>query len=110
MDIKNSRESYGRTVGIEGYDVDKVQKSVEYLLGGAVPYEFCTTVVLEYHRRSDFESIGRWIAGAERYYLQRFICSEGVIREGLHRYNDSIMEQALEIVKRDVPAARLRGW
>ena len=110
MDIKNSRESYGRTVGIEGYDVDKVQKSVEYLLGGAVPYEFCTTVVLEYHRRSDFESIGRWIAGAERYYLQRFICSEGVIREGLHRYNDSIMEQALEIVKKDVPAARLRGW
>jgi len=110
MDIKNSRESYGRTVGIEGYDVGKVQKSVEYLLGGAVPYEFCTTVVLEYHRRSDFESIGRWIAGAERYYLQRFICSEGVMREGLHRYNDSIMEQALEIVKRDVPAARLRGW
>ncbi len=110
MDIKNSRGSYGRTVGIEGYDVGKVQKSVEYLLGGAVPYEFCTTVVLEYHRRSDFESIGRWIAGAERYYLQRFICSEGVMREGLHRYNDSIMEQALEIVKRDVPAARLRGW
>ena len=87
-----------------------MQKSVEYLLSGAIPYEFCTTVVLEYHQRSDFESIGRWIAGAERYYLQRFISSEGVIREGLHRYNDSIMEQALEIVKKDVPSARLRGW
>jgi len=110
MDIKNSRESYGKTVGIQGYDVENVNKSVEYLLSGAVPYEFCTTVVLEYHQRSDFESIGKWIAKAERYYLQRFLNSENVIKKGLHSYNDSIMEQALEVVKKEVPSAKLRKW
>jgi len=51
MDIKNSLESYGKTVGIEGYDVENVKKSAEFLLSNAVPYEFCTTVVLEYHQR-----------------------------------------------------------
>lgn len=110
MDIKNSPESYGKTVGIQGYDVEKVRKSVEFLLSGAVPYEFCTTVVLEYHQRSDFESIGKWIPNAKQYYLQRFLNSEYVIQPGLHRYNDSIMEQALQIVKREVPSAKLRGW
>ncbi len=110
MDIKNSRESYGKTVGIEGYDVENVSKSVEYLLSNAVPYEFCTTVVLEYHQRSDFESIGKWIANAQRYYLQRFLNAEHVIKKGLHKYNDSIMEQALEIVKKEVPSAKLRKW
>lgn len=110
MDIKNSRESYGKTVGIEGYDVGNICRSVEYLLGGVIPYEFSTTVVLELHQRSDFESIGRWIAGAEKYYLQRFVNTGNVIREGMHRYNESIMCQALEIVQKNVPSAQLRGW
>ena len=110
MDIKNSRERYGETVGIEGYDVENICRSVEYLLSGAIPYEFSTTVVLELHQRSDFEAIGRWIAGAERYYLQRYLDSESVMQGGLHRYNDSIMQQALEIVRENVPSAKLRGW
>lgn len=110
MDIKNSPESYGKTVGIQGYDVEKVNNSVEFLLSDLVPYEFCTTVVLEFHRRSDFESIGRWIANAKRYYLQSFLNSEQVIQPGLHKYNDYIMEQALEIVRKEVPSAKLRGW
>ena len=35
MDIKNSLESYGKTVGIEGYDVENVKKSAEFLLSNA---------------------------------------------------------------------------
>ena len=108
MDIKNSPKSYGKTVGIQGYDLENVKKSVEFLLSDAVPYEFCTTVVLEYHQRSDFESIGKWIRNAKQYYLQSFVNVEYVIRRGLHKYNDSIMEQALEIVRKDVPSAKLR--
>ena len=67
-------------------------------------------MVLELHQRSDFEAIGRWIAGAKRYYLKRFLDSESVMQGGLHRYNDSIMQQALEIVRENVPSAKLRGW
>lgn len=109
MDIKNSQESYGKTIGIEDYDISKVHKSVNYLLRGNVPYEFRTTVVREFHQRSDFESIGRWIRGASRYYLQQFVDSGDVIREGLHGYNKDIMNQALEVVKKSVQTAQLRG-
>ena len=74
MDLKNSKESYGKTVGIEDYDIGNICRSVEYLLSGVIPYEFNTTVVLELHQRSDFESIGRWIEGADQYFLQRCNC------------------------------------
>ena len=109
MDIKNSQESYGKTIGIEEYDIENVNRSVQYLLRGNVPYEFRTTVVQELHRRSDFESIGRWIEGAQHYYLQQFVDSGDIIHPGLHGYNKDIMSQALEIVRKRVPTAELRG-
>ena len=109
MDIKNSQEHYGKTIGIEDYDIRDVHRSVKYLMSGKVPYEFRTTVVREFHQRSDFASIGRWIRGAREYYLQQFVDSGDLIRPGLHGYNKEIMEQALEVVKKDVESAKLRG-
>ena len=109
MDIKNSRESYGRTAGVEGYDITGIERSVRYLMQGKVTYEFRTTVVREFHRKSDFESIGQWIAGAERYYLQQFTDSGDLIQKGLRGYDKNIMEQALEIVRKYVKTAQLRG-
>ena len=45
MDIKNVPEKYGMTIGIKEYNPENVIQSVEYLISGAVPYEFRTTVV-----------------------------------------------------------------
>lgn len=109
MDIKNAPNKYGETIGIEGYNLENILQSVDYLKSGAVPYEFRTTVVREFHKREDFAAIGRWLKGAERYYLQGFVDSGDLIRDGLRAYNKDIMEQALEIVKRNVPNAKLRG-
>lgn len=109
MDLKNSREHYGRTIGIEGYDTGKVEQSVTYLMKGRIPYEFRTTVVQEFHQRSDFEAIGQWIRGADRYFLQQFEDSGDLIRPGLHAYSDTIMRQALEVVQKYIPAAQVRG-
>lgn len=109
MDIKNSRESYGKTIGIEGYDTTAVEQSVSYLLAGHVDYEFRTTVVREFHQKADFESIAEWIRGAKRYYLQQFTDSGDLIRAGLHAYDPDIMNRALAIVKEGVKTAELRG-
>lgn len=109
MDIKNAKENYGRTIGIEDYDVSDVARSVQYLLEGNVPYELRTTVVREFHQRADLEAIGRWIEGAEHYYLQQFVDSGDLIQPGLRGYDRDIMEQALGTVKKYVKAAELRG-
>ncbi|MFV0362762.1 MAG: anaerobic ribonucleoside-triphosphate reductase activating protein [Suipraeoptans sp.] len=109
MDIKNSREKYAKTIGVDDYDLSGVDKSIRLLMKGDMPYEFRTTVVKEFHTKSDFHDMARWIKGARAYYLQHFVDSEEMIQEGLHGYDAPIMEQALEIVKQDVESAQLRG-
>lgn len=109
VDIKNSQENYGKTIGIQEYDIGHIHRTVQYLLSGVVPYEFRTTVVQEFHQKSDFESIGRWIQGAEKYYLQKFEDSGNIIQSGLHAYNKDIMNQAIEIVRKYVKIGELRG-
>ncbi len=109
MDIKNAPGKYGITIGIEDYNMDEIFRSVEFLLSGTIPYEFRTTIVREFHKREDFGAIGRWIRGAERYYLQSFQDSGDLIRPGLRAYTKEILVQALEIVRRNVPKAELRG-
>ena len=109
MDLKNSPEGYGATVGIRDFDVGDVDRSIRFLLGGAVPYEFRTTVVREFHRKADFEAMGQWIEGAKQYYLQQFVDSGHLIGSGLHAYDRGILEQALEIVKKYVKTAQIRG-
>lgn len=109
MDIKNAPDKYGVTIGIEEYDLENILQSVDFLLSGSIPYEFRTTVVREFHKREDFAAIGRWIRGAEKYYLQSFQDSGDLISPGLRGYTKEIMEQALAIVRKNVPNAELRG-
>ena len=109
MDIKNAPGKYGITIGIAEYNMEEVFRSVDFLLSGIVSYEFRTTVVSEFHKREDFASIGRWIKGAGRYYLQNFQDSGDLIRPGLRAYTKDILIQALEVVRRNVPNAELRG-
>lgn len=109
MDIKNAPDKYGVTIGIEDYNLENILQSVNYLMTDVVSYEFRTTVVREFHKREDFASIGRWLRGAKRYYLQGFVDSGDLIQPGLRAYTKDIMEQALEIVQRNIPNAALRG-
>lgn len=109
MDIKNAPDKYGMTIGIEEYDMSNIFQSVDFLMSGDVPYEFRTTVVRQFHKREDFAAIGRWIKGAKQYYLQSFVDSGALICPGMKGYTKEIMEQALGIVQRNIPNAKLRG-
>ena len=108
MDVKNSPEKYPKTVGLPAMP-SGVPESIAYLLGGAVSYEFRTTVVEELHEPLDFVAIGKQIAGAERYFLQRFTDSGDLIGEGMSAPTPEKMEACLAAVRPYVPAVALRG-
>ncbi|HAM69050.1 MAG TPA: anaerobic ribonucleoside-triphosphate reductase activating protein [Ruminococcus sp.] len=110
MDIKNSPEKYAVTAGTERLSIDAVHQSVRYLMRqGRIPYEFRTTVVRQYHTAEDFVSIGKWIRGAEAYYLQNFQNSGRLIDNTVTGCTPAEMRSFLETVRRDVPNAALRG-
>ena len=109
MDIKNSPERYGETVGIPGLDLTPFRESVAFLLSGAVDYEFRTTVVREFHDQESFQSIGPWIAGARRYFLQSFVDRDTVLQEGLHPWEPETLEDFARLVQPYVEQVELRG-
>lgn len=109
MDVKNSPEGYPRTVGVPDLDLGPIRESVSYLLSGAVDYEFRTTVVRELHSRADFETLGPWLQGARRYYLQAFVDRETVIAPGLHPWGKEEMLGFARQMEPWVQEVSLRG-
>lgn len=110
MDIKNCPEKYAATAGTERISIDAVHRSVRYLMQqGKIPYEFRTTVVRQYHTAEDFAAIGKWIRGADAYFLQNFRNTGHLIDNSVSGFTPSEMRQFLEIVRKDVPNAALRG-
>ena len=109
MDIKNCLKKYPQTVGIEKFGLQNVQKSIEFLLSGAVDYEFRTTVVKEYHSVEDIEKIGELIKGAKRYFLQNFVDSGNLIGSGLNSVSPETLREMAAKVSPLVESVSVRG-
>lgn len=109
MDVKNSPERYAQTIGVCAPDLTPVFKSVSFLLRGTVAYEFRTTAVAELHDDASFQKLGDWLAGAERYFIQRFEPRETVLKAGLHAPAPEQLRHWAELVRPKIPNVALRG-
>lgn len=109
MDVKNSPARYARTCGVRQVDLGAIDESIGLLLRGDVPFEFRTTLVAGLHGADDIDAIGRWIAGAPRWFLQPFAESDAVPARGLAAPDAAGLQALLGIAARHVPAAALRG-
>ena len=109
MDVKNSPEKYARTIGLTSFDTAKVTESIRMLLGSGIDYEFRTTVSDKYHELSDFEKMGEWIRGAERYFIQAFTDRDAVPDHTLRAPEPEKLREYLEAIRPFVKRAELRG-
>lgn len=109
MDIKNSKEKYGVTVGIPDYDISPIEKSVRILMNSNIHYEFRTTVTGNFHEENDFRKIGEWIRGAKEYYLQNFVDSGELISGDIEGVTEEKIRGYLEIARQYLPCTQLRG-
>lgn len=109
MDIKSSRAGYGLAAGLPGMDTKPVEESVRLLRAARIPVEFRTTLVKGIHTEEDIRSIGRWLAGTDRYFLQHFEDSENVPDHRLSGFSKQETEGFLKILRRTIPGAAARG-
>lgn len=109
MDIKNSPHKYAKTIGLPSAPLGKIEESIRILMSGKVGFEFRTTLVNGFHTEDDIETIGKWISGAERWYLQAFKDSGELLSEGLCGFSRDEYLRFLDIARRFVPNAQLRG-
>ncbi len=131
MDIKSSVENYSLVTGTEDIDLESVMESANYLMEGHVDFEFRTTIVKPLHKVSDFESIGMMLAGDEKFFIQCYKDSGDILFENdsrvrnkliesvslescdsdmvLTSYSEDEMKSFLEILKKYIPRAEIRG-
>ena len=109
MDIKNSPEKYEAATSFSG--IEKIRESVLLLLQGKVDYEFRTTVTGNLHTADDFEKIGKWIAGAKRYFLQKFRNSENLLTDdgSVFEVEAELLSEYQKIVRKFVMNVQIRG-
>lgn len=91
MDIKNNKENYAKTAGVDNIDFNSIQKSISFLLEGKVDYEFRTTVVEGFHTVDTIADIAEWIKGAKKYYLQNFKDSGDTIQKNLKSIPQNVL-------------------
>ncbi len=110
MDIKNCLEKYPETAGVDdSFDLGAVKRSAEMLMQNAVDFEFRTTVVSPYHTEEDFERIGQWLAGEEKFYLQAFVDSGNLVGDGVYVVTKEKMVSFCNVLKQYVENAQIRG-
>lgn len=109
MDIKNCKDKYALTAGLDNMDISKIEKSVDILMSGKIDFEFRTTVTRELHTPADFVKIGEWIKGNEKYYIQSFIDSGELIENSSSPLDMQGLEALKEAVLPYVPNTFLRG-
>ena len=109
MDIKSSPAGYARCAGVSESVLGPVRESVELLEASGLPHEFRTTAVKPLHTPEDFDAIGRWLAGTERYFIQSFAESGDILGEGMSAFGREELEALLAAVRPWIPGAELRG-
>ena len=108
MDIKSSKNGYSKAAGID-IDIERIEKSVELLKNGDIPFEFRTTVVKGIHSVNDFKGIAEWIKGTKKYFLQKYKDSGDILGDGCDDFSESEMDEFLKTVKAVIPEAEIRG-
>lgn len=108
MDIKNSPDRYSETCG--GADIlDAVQQSIDILMEGSADYEFRTTCCKPLHDADALETIGAWLCGAKRFFLQPFVDSGDLVGTGIQGFEKEEMEVLRQAALPYIPTTRIRG-
>lgn len=109
MDIKNSKEKYSSTVGLDHMSMEPILKSVNLLKSSPIDYEFRTTIVREYHTTEDMLSIGQWLSGTKAYYLQSYEDSGDILKPGLHSHSKETLEEYARLLSPMINYVSVRG-
>ncbi len=84
MDVKAPMNRYGEVVRAN-MDTSLIEKSIDLILDGKVPYEFRTTVLKGMLDENDIEKILKTIKAAQLYCIQNFIPTKTLNPSFLHK-------------------------
>ena len=109
MDIKTDKKRYPIICNVPGLDISRIEKSVQLIMESGIDHEFRCTAIEGYLDDEAAVSIGRWLEGAERLYLQKYEESGYVPGKGLKACTKEEMERYRDILSGYIKEVSLRG-
>ena len=110
IDIKNDYEHYSLVAGVKNAAVENIKKSLELLKSYKVPYELRTTLIKEFHSKTNMEKMAKDLKGEHLLYLQKFKISDGVFNKSLNEVPKETAEEFAKILSKGVKEVKLRGY
>jgi pyruvate formate lyase activating enzyme len=110
MDIKAPLEKYSEVVGVKA-NIKEIKKTIQFLLSGIIPYEFRTTIVPGLHNKNDIIEMSKEIAGAEKWFLQKFKSDTELVDnvfKNKKTFSIAEMKTMVSMAKKNVPNCKLR--
>lgn len=109
MDIKSGKSGYAGAAGVQGILVEKIKKSIDFIMRSGVKYEFRTTLVKGIHKPEDIDEIGSLIQGCDAFFLQAYREDEQVMQPGFDSFTREEMEAFVRRIKPFVKNVNIRG-
>ncbi len=110
IDIKNSKNMYSKTIGLETFDLNPIDKLVSFLIHNDYEYEFRTTLINEFHTEESIKEMGEWLKGAKRLFLQHFVDSQFVPDKTLTEVERKNALGFRRILEDYIKEVKLRGY
>lgn len=110
MDIKTSLEKYDSAAGCH-VEIERIEQSIDLLLGSKIGSEFRTTVVPGFVDQEDIEKITKRISGAKSFRLQQF-SNHATLDPDLARikpHTPDVLEKMVQIAQHHVDDVKTRG-
>jgi len=114
MDIKSNKDKYEKIVGTK-VNIERLDRSIEFIKNSKIEYEFRTTYIPKFMNEKDVSDIAHWLGGKDRHVnswvIQRFQPNNCLDKSftNLPPPHDEEMNLILNIAKKIIPNARLRG-
>ena len=114
MDIKNCPAGYALTAGT-AVKLENIEESIRFLTGGAVDYEFRTTVTAQHHDEEAILQMGQWAASLargekiKRWFVQPFVDRDTVAYAGLSKPNEGQLAEFVVLLSRFSLQSDIRG-
>lgn len=110
MDIKNNFDNYSEICGVQNTLVENVKESLKILSNSEIKYELRTTLIKEYHTKSNIEQMAKELENEPNLYLQKFKESENCFDTNLHEVPLNEAQEFQQILKQRIKEVKLRGY
>lgn len=107
MDIKDDFVSYS-DVTKTNVNIENIKESINILKESKIDHEFRTTIIKNFHNINKIKKIYKYLGEKEKYCLQNFKDSDGVLDKSLFSFSDIELKNLKESFK-EFPNLIIRG-